>query len=87
MNSGTRIRTMPLIILRALGLGVLVFLIAVGVQWIVYERILAQPGEMRLISPLIAAVSTGLFSVRLQIQQRDEWLAMLRNATLSLTCS
>jgi len=75
---GIQIRTMRLIVLRALGLGFVVFLIAVGAQWMVYEHILGQPGTMRLISPLIAALSTGLFFVSLQIQQRDERLASPR---------
>jgi hypothetical protein len=78
----TQTRTLLLIVLRALGLGVVVFSLAIGAQWVVYARILDQPGGMRLISPLIAALSTGLFSVRWQIEQRDESLATLKRCRL-----
>jgi hypothetical protein len=65
-----------MIVLHALALGTVVCLAAIAAQWLVYERIMAQPGVMRLVSPLIAGVSTGLFSLRLQVEQRNEWLAM-----------
>jgi hypothetical protein len=56
----------------------MVFLLAIGAQWLVYEYLLREAGGMRLVSPSIAAIVTGLLAFRIQAIERERTRATLR---------
>jgi hypothetical protein len=64
--------------LTAAGWGLLVFLLSVGAQWLVYEKVLHDAGGMRLISPAIAAIVAALLALRLHVMERDRARATVR---------
>ncbi len=59
------------LLIRALGWGALVFLVSIGAQWLFYEVILDDPGGMRLISPMVAAVATAVLAFQLRSMERE----------------
>jgi signal transduction histidine kinase len=67
-----------LILRNALSLALLVFLVSIGAQWLVYQELLHDPGGMRIVSPLIAAVVTGVLAMRLQAIARERRVQSLR---------
>lgn len=62
----------------AFGWGATVFVICLGVQWLFYDKLLNDPGGMRLVSPIVAAVVTAVFDFRLQMRNRRNGMSQLR---------
>lgn len=71
VSSDLRIRAI------ALGMGLLVFLVALGIQWIIYDRFLHQDG-IRIVGSLIAAIIATLLVQTLETSARNQRLRELR---------
>ena len=54
----------------------IVFLLTVVVQWLVYDFVLRDPGGIRLIAPMVAALSSGAFVVSLNLARRRERISI-----------
>jgi hypothetical protein len=73
-----RIPTVRQVLAVALEWGTAVLLLSIGATWLVYEKLLHDPGGIRVISPGIAATVTTVLTYRLQNQDRLRRLAQLR---------
>jgi len=71
----TRIPSMRHMIAMASGWGGMVFLLSAGTQWFVYDELMNDPGGMRIISPVIAAIVTTVLAFRLQNRVRQQRIA------------
>ncbi len=86
-RSKDHIRSPLQIWLIAISIGLLVFLIALGLQWVIYDRFLHEDG-VRIVGSAIAAVIAGILvqtletaarNQRLRERQRLEVIALLNH--------